>query len=126
MREYIRELVYSDKIFDNPVLGKVSCGSFNETYTSCKDSNARNKTTDPCIELSQLASRCYSSRNNQDINDYIMNEFEESLLLLKFLEARQSTIPQKLASNSWAVFTNPHNLQLYEKVRRKEQRKASA
>jgi len=49
MREYIREIVYSDKIFENPVLGKVSCGAFNETFSSCKENNFRPKGVDPCL-----------------------------------------------------------------------------
>ena len=31
MLDFIRSLAYSDKIFDNPVLGKVSCGAFSDS-----------------------------------------------------------------------------------------------
>lgn len=31
MFDQIRQLVYSDKIFDHPILGKVSCGAFSDT-----------------------------------------------------------------------------------------------
>ena len=85
MKDFIRDLVYSDKIFDNPVLGKVSCGSFSETLTSCKENLIKKRTVDPCAELKQLTSMCYSTRNNQEINNYIMNEFEDALMLVKFL-----------------------------------------
>lgn len=31
MFDQIRQLIYSDKIFEHPVLGKVSCGAFSDT-----------------------------------------------------------------------------------------------
>jgi hypothetical protein len=49
MFDYMREMVYADKIFDNPVLGKISCGAFSETYISCKQTNRRSKSIDPCV-----------------------------------------------------------------------------
>ena len=85
MRDFLRDLVYSDKIFDNPVLGKVSCGAFNETLISCKQHSRRDRSLNPCLELKQLTSHCYSSKSSEELNRYIMNEFEESLILQKFL-----------------------------------------
>lgn len=64
MFDYFRVLVYSDKIFDNAVLGKVSCGAFSETYTECKNINRRSQGQDPCIELKQLTSKCFNAKDN--------------------------------------------------------------
>ena len=100
-------------------MGKVSCGAFSESYSSCKESNLATKELNPCMELKLLASRCYSAKDSAEVNDYIMGEFEEGLMMLRFLQSRKSSIPEKLGSNSWAVFTNPANLELYEKVRPK-------
>jgi hypothetical protein len=36
MFDFLRELVYSDKIFEHPVLGKISCGAFSDTLVQCK------------------------------------------------------------------------------------------
>lgn len=49
MIDHLRTLVYSDKIFDNPVLGKVSCGAFSDTLAECKKVNFRAQTADPCL-----------------------------------------------------------------------------
>lgn len=45
-----------------------------------------------------------------------MTEFNDSLMLLKFLKEKQSTIPDKMAHNSWAVFTNMDNIDKYEQL----------
>jgi hypothetical protein len=37
-------------------------------------------------------------------------------MMVSFLRQRSSTLPDKLALNSWAVFTNPHNLDKYERA----------
>lgn len=37
-------------------------------------------------------------------------------MMIRFLRQRNSTLPDKLARNSWAVFTNPHNLDKYERT----------
>jgi hypothetical protein len=85
MFDYIRELVYSDKIFENKVLGKVSCGAFNDSLAECKLYNSRNKGADPCFELKMLSKKCYASAKKEEIDAYINKEFEETLILIKFL-----------------------------------------
>jgi hypothetical protein len=51
MFDQIRQLVYSDKIFEHAVLGKVSCGAFSDTLKECKTANFRAQGQDPCMEL---------------------------------------------------------------------------
>jgi hypothetical protein len=75
MFDHIRQLVYSDKIFDNPVLGKVSCGAFSDTLTECKNTNFRAQTQDPCLELKQITSKCYGARDSQEVNEWIASQF---------------------------------------------------
>ena len=41
-------------------------------------------------------------------------------MLYKFLEERQSSLPEKMFKNSWAVFTNKNNLNKYQQELRKE------
>jgi hypothetical protein len=61
---------------------------------------------DPCAELKHLTSKCYTASTRQDVEAFIDREFEETLMLIKFLEKRGSTLPAKLMKNSWAIFTN--------------------
>lgn len=49
MFDHIRTLLYSDKIFDNAVLGKVSCGAFSDSLKECKEANRRAQGQDPCL-----------------------------------------------------------------------------
>jgi len=71
MFDYLRELVYSDKIFENKVLGKVSCGAFNDSLAECKQYNTRHSGTDPCLELKMLARKCYAASSKEEIDEYI-------------------------------------------------------
>ncbi len=64
MIDQLWTLVYSDKIFDSPVLGKVSCGAFSDTLAECKKVNFRAQGADACLELKQLTSKCYTSKDN--------------------------------------------------------------
>lgn len=120
MFDHIRTLLYSDKIFDNPVLGKVSCGAFSDSLKECKTANHRAQGQDPCLELKQLSSKCYSSRNHDEMNQWIAAQFHESLMMFKFLRERGSSLPERLSRNSWAVFTNPANLEKYERLSSKQ------
>lgn len=54
MFDQLRQLVYSDKIFEHKVLGKVSCAAFADTLKECKSANFRSGGLDPCLELKQL------------------------------------------------------------------------
>jgi len=75
MFDYIRELFYSDKIFENKVLGKVSCGAFNDSLTECKQYNTRSRGADPCAELKMLSKKCYAAASKEEIDTYINKEF---------------------------------------------------
>ena len=79
------------------MLGKVSCGAFSESLTACKDNNRKNKGVDPCLELNQLTRKCFSAKNKDEVNSYILAEFNEAAMLHKFLALRNSAIPAKLA-----------------------------
>ncbi len=48
MFDYLRELTYADKILENSVLGKISCGAFNDTLSDCKQHNRKYRGLDPC------------------------------------------------------------------------------
>jgi hypothetical protein len=48
MLDYLQAIFYSDKILNNPILGKVSCESFHESYKSCKQAH-RKEIRDPCL-----------------------------------------------------------------------------
>ena len=37
-------------------------------------------------------------------------------MMFKFLKERGSSLPERLSRNSWAVFTNPANLEKYERM----------
>ncbi|CAM6001793.1 unnamed protein product [Sphagnum balticum] len=53
------------------VLGKVSCGAFNEALSACKVAN-RKSTNDYCLELRQLTDKCYRSKSVVEANQWIM------------------------------------------------------
>jgi hypothetical protein len=70
-----------------------------------------------------VTSHCYSGKNKEEVNEWIMGEFHETLMLWKFLQQKNSTLPDKMANNSWAVFSNKANLEKYEEVIRQANRK---
>ena len=64
MLDLLQEFVYSDKIFENNVLGKVSCASFSDTLRECKRINKfADISVDPCVELRQVTDHCYKSKD---------------------------------------------------------------
>lgn len=115
MLDRLREVFYTDKIFDNPILGKVSCASFNEAYFECKMQTKGRRKNDPCSELNMMARKCYHLKDNKQVNEWIFKEFQESLMMIRFLEHKKSTLPEKLFQNNWGIFTNKNNLAKYEK-----------
>ena len=88
MFDQMRQLVYSDKIFEHAVLGKVSCGAFSDTLTECKNTNFRSKGPDPCLELKQLTNKCYGGKNVEEVKAWIDSQFEETLMMMKFLKQK--------------------------------------
>lgn len=116
MFDQFRQLVYSDKIFEHPVLGKVSCGAFADTLKECKAANFRSKGQDLCLELKQVTSKCYGGKDVTEVKAWIDSQFEESLMMMRFLKERKSSLPDKMTRNSWAVFTNSNNLESYQKI----------
>ena len=121
MLEYFQELIYSDKVFENKVLGKVSCAAFSETLKDCKQTHRMSRVmVDPCVELRQVTDHCYRSKDVNEVNQWLDSQFKEAFMLFKFLEDRQSALPEKISKNSWAVFTNKHNLNKYQQEMRKE------
>ena len=63
MFEYFREILYSDKVFENKVLGKVSCAAFGETLRECKQVNKTSKNVDICVEVRQMTDQCYMAKD---------------------------------------------------------------
>jgi len=66
---------HNNKTFEHPVMGKVSCEAYLETFNECAKRNDLNKRS-YCDDLYRLTEKCLRAQSVQEVSRFIDEQLE--------------------------------------------------